>query len=166
MEQANSLLKRIFSALAGVFVFAITLFAQDKKDKETTIKNIVEAKKYVFAAESAQPSSGRLRQLTYGYQLDVNGDSVNVDLPYFGRAYSAPIDASKGGIQFATNEFDYTTTPKKKGGWKILIKPKGNVDARQLDLDISTNGRAYLQVISNNRQPISFTGYISERKAK
>jgi len=166
MEQANILLKKIFPALAGIVVFAVTLQAQDKKDKETVIKNIVETKQYVFSAESAQPSSGRLRQLTYGYQVEVNGDTIKVDLPYFGRAYSAPIDASNGGIHFATNEFDYTNTAKKKGGWRILIKPKGNVDTRQLDLDISTNGRTYLQVISNNRQPIFFTGYIAERKAK
>src|SRR5260221_2449467 len=132
MEQANILLKKIFPALACIVVFAITLHAKNKKDNETTIKNIVEAKKYVFEAESVQPSSGRLRQLTYGYQVEVNGDTVTVDLPYFGRAYSAPVDASNGGIHFTTNEFDYTTTPRKKGGWRILIKPKGNVDTRQL----------------------------------
>ena len=166
MERANILLKKIFPMLAGIVVSASALQAQDKKDKETTIKNIVEARKYVFSAESAQPSSGRLRQLTYGYQLEVNGDTVKADLPYFGRAYSAPVDASDGGIHFTTYDFDYTTTPGKKGGWRVLIKPKGNVDARQLDLDISSNGRTYLQVISNNRQPISFTGYIAERKTK
>lgn len=104
--------------------------------------------------------------MTYGYQVEVNGDSVRVDLPYFGRAYSAPVDASDGGIHFATNDFAYTITPKKKDGWRIQIKPKGNVDARQLDLDVSSNGRTSLQVISNNRQPISFSGYITERKAK
>lgn len=143
------------------FSSLITVNAQDKKDdKNTVIANAVETKNYVFVAQSAQPVSGRLRQLTSTYLLEVKGDTVTADLPYFGRAYTAPVDPSKAGINFTSSDFEYTTTQRKKGGWSILIKPKGNVDARQLVLDISANGYANLQVISNSRQSISFGGYI------
>jgi hypothetical protein len=148
-----------------LFISMITINAQDKKDKNT-IANAVGTKNYVFVAQTAQPASGSLRQLTSTYQLEVKGDTVTADLPYFGRAYTAPVDPSRAGIDFTSSDVEYTNTPRKKGGWSILIKPKGNVDARQLILDISANGYANLQVISNSRQSISFSGYVQERKLK
>ena len=154
----------LFSSL---LFFSITaLNAQDKKIRDSVIRNIIESKTYTFIAQTAQPTAGRLRELTTTYQLDVNNDTVNADLPYFGRAYSAPIDPSQGGIRFTSTNFEYITTPKKKGGWNILIKPKENTDARQLILDVSSSGFANLQVLSNNRQSISFAGYVRERQKK
>jgi hypothetical protein len=152
--------------MCALLILVASVNAQDKEDKNAILKKAIEAKSYVFVAQTVQPTSGRLRQLTSTYRLEVKVDTVIADLPYFGRAYTAPIDPSKGGINFTSTDFEYTNTPRKKGGWSILIKPKENVDARQLILDISANGYANLQVISNNRQAISFSGYVQERKPK
>jgi hypothetical protein len=157
--------RKLLPVYALLFISIITVHAQDK-NTNAIIANAVAAKSYVFVAQTAQPVSGRLRQLTSTYQLEVKGDTVIADLPYFGRAYTVPVDPSKGGINFTSSDFEYTNTPGKKGGWSILIKPKENVDARQLILNISANGYASLQVISNNRQSISFSGYVKERKLK
>jgi hypothetical protein len=89
-----------------------------------------------------------------------------VDVPYFGRAYTAPMDPTKGGIQFTSTKFEYKETKRKKGGWEILIKPKDTQDVSQMVLTVSETGFASLQVISNNRQPISFSGYVDEKKSK
>src|SRR5436853_6656541 len=90
----------LFSSL---LFFSITaLNSQDKKIRDSVIRHIIESKTYTFIAQTAQPTAGRLRELTTTYQLDVNNDSVNADLPYFGRAYSAPIDPSQGGIRFTS----------------------------------------------------------------
>ncbi|MES1217998.1 MAG: hypothetical protein ABUT20_21000 [Bacteroidota bacterium] len=35
-----------------------------------------------------------------------------------------------------------------------------------MTFDVSTSGMASLQVVSNNRQPISFNGHVAERKKK
>ncbi len=61
-------------------------------------------------------------------------------------------------------KFDYTQKQNSKG-WAVTIKPKDASDVQQLYLDIFDNGRATLQVISTNRQNISFDGYIEEGKA-
>lgn len=156
----------LFSSLLFISIGALHAQSQDKKIRDSVIKNIVETKAYTFVAQTAQPTSGRIRQLTSTYQLDVNKDTIYADLPYFGRAYTAPIDPSQGGIHFTSTQFEYITTPKKKGGWTILIKPKENTDARQLILDVSASGFANLQVLSNNRQAISFAGYVTNRKKK
>jgi hypothetical protein len=85
-------------------------------------------------------------------------------LPFFGRAYSLPYNSTDGGFNFTSTKFDYTSTPGKKGGWEIKIKPKDVQDFREFTLSISENGYGTLQALSNNRQTISFTGYVSPAK--
>ena len=150
-------------AITSALLQPSVLSAQSKKDSAriAAIKEMVEGQNYTFKAQSATPMSGRLRQLTSDYDLQVSKDLIVSQLPYFGRAYSAPISPSDGGIQFTSKEFDYTTANKKKGGWDITIKYKDTRDAKQMQLSIFNNGTASLQVISNNRQPISFNGYIT-----
>ena len=144
--------------------FAQSTKAEKQAAKTAAIKNMIDSQSYVFKAQSATPMSGRNRQLTSDYDLKVTKDKLVSYLPYFGRAYSAPIDPSQGGIQFTSKDFDYTTTPRKKGGWDIQIKPKDYRDVQQMSLTISEDGYASLQVTSINRQPISFSGYITAVK--
>jgi len=147
-----------------LLAYPMFLLAQDTKDKKDgkadRIKSLVAEQRYVFNAETASPLAGRIRQLTGGYELRVTKDTINAYLPYFGKAYTAPINQSEGGIQFTSLKFNYTVTERKKGGWEIVIKPLDVQDPRQLNLFISENGYGVLQVTSNNRQAISFNGSI------
>ena len=158
--KASSLLTTSLIFLLAMTV-SIAAFSQNNKDdKAAQVKESVENRNYRFVAQTALPLQGRVRQLTTDYTLKVTKDTVIADLPYFGRAYSAPIGATNGGIQFTSTSFDYTSTEKKKGGWDISIKPKDTQDVRELTLSISATGYASLQVLSNNRQAISFNGYL------
>lgn len=151
-----------------LFAFITVARAQDSVAVSTTSKTgiagAIAAKAYVFQAQTATPMSGRVIQLSYGYELKVKNDSVTAYLPYYGRAYSAPLDPTKGGIQFTSTQFTYSAKEKKKGGWDILIQPSDGGDVRQFALSVSKGGYGTLQVISNNRQPISFYGVVSEIK--
>ena len=129
-----------------------------------TTKRIIEAKNYIFKAQTVTPSRGSLRQLTSEYDLTVSGDSVIAYLPYFGRAYSAPIN-TEGGINFSSAKSGYFVK-QKKNRWEITIEPGDVTDVQQLHLDIYQNGRANLLVNSINRQSISFSGYIVEGKGQ
>src|SRR5690606_28133322 len=82
------------------------------------------AQEYVFHARTALPQRGRANFLDARYDLTVSKDSVVAYLPYFGRAYSAPIGSDKGGIQFTSTDFDYIVEKKKKRRWEIRIRPK------------------------------------------
>ncbi len=158
--------RKAFTLLAAVLALN-TIHAQDPKDiendKTVKVQNIINAKDFVFVAESALPMGGRTIFLTSPYNVSVSNDSLITDLPYFGRAYSAPINPAEGGIRFTSTDFEYKVQARKKGGWDILIIPKDTRDVRQLFLSASENGVASLQVTSNNRQLISFTGFIKER---
>ena len=137
------------------------LFAQDKLVRDS-ISEIIQNKQFIFKATRALPSSGRSRQLSFGYDLQVARDSIISHLPYFGRAYRAPIDPTKGGIQFVSTEFDYAVE-EEKNGWLVTILPKNNSEVDKMFLHVSESGYASLQVISTFRQPISFNGRIEER---
>lgn len=97
-----------------------------------------------------------MRMLTPGYDLRITRDSVVAYLPYFGRAYSAPLNLMGGGVQFTSIKFDYKVEERKKGGWNIIIKPNDVDDNQQLNLTVFSNGSASVQVTSNNRQAIQF----------
>jgi hypothetical protein len=137
---------------------------QQKKDRKAEIKKIVEAQNYVFKAQTALPTAGATRQLTSDYDLQVSKDTIVSDLPYFGRAFTAPLNPSEGPLQFTTTKFQYMVSNNKKGGWNVSITPKDLTDPRELIMTIFDNGSASVVVNSNNRQPISFNGYVTAKK--
>ena len=154
-------IKKFCFLLGGTLLFAIAIHAQDKQNQ---IKDAIESKQYVFHAQTAMPLSGGARQLTTDYELKVTGNSVVSALPFFGRAYSLPYGTNDGGFNFTSTKFDYSVSPQKKGGWDISIKPTDVQDFKEFSLSVSRGGYGTLQVISNNRQPISFSGYVSPLK--
>lgn len=129
---------------------------------ESDIKNMIESRKYIFIAQYALPMRGTGIYLSSEYDLTVSGDSIISWLPYYGRAYQAPLDPNEGGIKFTSTKFKYTTEVNKKGGWDISMETKDVTDTKMLTLHVSVNGNATLQVTSIYREPISFTGYIKE----
>lgn len=164
MKYLKKFLQPFFLATA-ILVFTGTGIAQEKQDEENKkqlIERLVNDKNFVFVAQSANPMGGRNIILTSIYDVRVSGDTIHSQLPYFGRAFVAPIYPTQSPLQFTTTEFEYKLEEKKDGGYEITMIPKDNRDIRQLFLHVSDEGHAWLQVFSNNRQPISFNGYISE----
>jgi Domain of unknown function (DUF4251) len=149
-----------------IMLFVVTLFfalatsthAQDLD--AAVVQKAVETKNYVFKAETATPQRGGLRQLTPEYELLVRPDTVISFLPYFGRSFSAPISPSDAGIKFTSMNYEYSVKNKKKNRWEITIKPNDVSAIRDLNLTVFDNGGASLRVNSNDREAISFDGYI------
>lgn len=140
-------------------------YAQGTGITEETVKRIITDQEYVFRAMRAMPLRGRTIQLTSAYDVTVSKDSVSSWLPYFGRAYAPPVDPSRGGIQFVSTDFEYQVTDTKDG-WDIAIRPRDAQDVQEMLLSVFDNGNATLRVTSTNRQPISFSGYVTERGKK
>lgn len=152
--------------LVGVMTGYTSIGQKAGKDeqKKAEIQNLVQSKHFVFVAQSALPQSGRLINLTSTYNLKIKGDTLISDLPFFGRAYVAPINPEDGGIYFSSTDYAYNEKDRKKGGWDILIEPKDAKDVRQMAMTVSENGYASLQVNSNNRQAMAYNGYIMAGK--
>jgi hypothetical protein len=154
----------LWLAVIACALFPVTVEAQHKKDKKEQIKSMVEAQNYVFKAQTALPASGATRQLTSDFDLHVSKDTIVSDLPYFGRAFTPPLNPSEGPLRFTSTDFQYSVANRKKGGWLVTITPKDVHDPRQLTLNIFENGTASVIVTSYNRQPISFNGYVTAKK--
>lgn len=159
----------IKGALLLLFVSLINTIAaaQDSKSDQSkenaNVKAMVDAKRYLFKAQSAHPTRGRVVQLNSEYDLKITPDTIRSYLPYYGRAYSAPIGESEGPLDFVSKDFEYNQQDRKKGGWDITIKPKDGKGVREMFLTVFENGTASLRVSSNNREPISFNGHILEK---
>jgi hypothetical protein len=137
------------------------LHAQEKS--ELTTQQMLETKNFIFKAQTVNPQRGRLRQLTSEYDVVVTNDTVIAFLPYFGRAYSAPINPSEGGIKFTSGKFGYSLAAGKKKSWTLKIKPDDIKDVQDLYFTIFDK-KATLLVNSLNRESILFNGYIIEGK--
>ena len=146
------------------------MYAQEKKSKKERqkeqsekVQKMVEAQDYKFVAQHALPMSMRSISLTSEYELCVSNDVITAYLPYFGRAYTAPMDPTEGGIKFESKDFDYRLENAKKGGWIARIAIKDAKRRIEMILQITTSGSANLSVNDDTRQTISFNGYISVR---
>lgn len=183
-------LSNIFYALLVCLFCAGTSAAQTTKlqkkaEKVAEIKRIVDGRNFIFKANFAMPlsassipagslsmgSNSAAISLSSNYDLTLSHDTLAAFLPYYGVAYSAPLDSREGGIKFTTTKFDYDVKEKKNGNIEVLFKPIGlnprvPSDAQKLMLIVSPGGYADLRVILLNRQSISFTGTIEEIKPK
>lgn len=162
MKPLNHILPAILLCVA---LFNANLaFTQKKDNRQLQLKEAVRSQSYVFKANTARPIGRRPVQLTSQYDLRISKDTITAFLPYFGRAYSATLGSTDGGIKFTSTDFSYISDTTKKGSWIIHIQPNKEVNVRQMILTITTSGSADLQVSSNNRQPISFSGTINSEK--
>ena len=161
MRNANVTIPKL---LFIVFVVGFSSFNLRAQDKTVAIKNLVDSGEFIFHAQTAMPSSGPTKQLTSEYDVRLSKNAFVSHLPYFGRAYSAPYGSGDGGFNFTSTDFAYSSKTRKKGGWEITIRPKDVTDVREFFLTVSEKGYCSLRVMSNSRQPISFTGYMTELK--
>src|SRR3954452_25023530 len=125
---------------------------------DSTVQELINSKHYTFVAQYAQPMGSKQIALTTEYTLTVHNDSLISYLPYYGKAYVAPINTTDAGIEFTSTNFDYAATPAKKGNYTITIKPGKEDKASQMILNVTSSGYASLQVLSSNRSAISFRG--------
>ena len=131
--------------------------------KAGEVENAVRDKKFTFVARTVLPAGGRVVQLTSTYDLRITPDSVIAFLPYFGRAYTAPIGRRDGGVQFTSTDFEYKVNSRKKGSWQVEIRPRDVNDIQQMFVNVSKSGMASVQVTSNNRQAITYNGRVEPR---
>ena len=158
--QFNNTCRKVMITLS-VVLFSLTISFAQELDK-ATVEKAVNSKQFVFKARTVLPMRGSSRSLTSDYEVRLLGDSIISHLPYFGRVYNATYGGS-GGVDFTSAKFDYKSKLRKKGGWDVTIETKDVKDRQQLIFYISETGYATLQVMDNNREPISFNGYIVEK---
>jgi hypothetical protein len=162
--KTKNIAKYLSYLFVGLFI-SVQLFSCSSSKKAVKlnsddVRNIVDSSRFVFVAERVTPLRGATRYLTSRYDVVVKKDTISSFLPFFGRAFQAPMDPSKGGIQFTSTNFSYNVNPKNNDQWEVTIRPNDYPDVQQLFFNIFDNGTATLNVVSTHRDPISFSGHI------
>lgn len=147
-------------AILVLLYLSIAGLVQGQQTNTQKLREAVNAKTFVFESRQASGMRGRMIQLDPGYTLDVSPEKVVANLPFFGRAYSSTPGQIDEGLKFELTEYDYAVKPRKKGGWDVSIKPIGTGDIRSVTLTIQTSGYASLRIISNSKDPMSYSGII------
>lgn len=151
-----------------ILVILSVTFIQCSSSKSTTnlekgtIEEMINDHSFIFVAERMNPLRGRSRILTSSYDVRVNNDSLISFLPYFGRAYSAPIDPTNIGTQFTSTNFTYQIKADKNNQWRVILTPKDAPSIQELSFIIFDNGTTSLSVSSTSRDQISFNGYLKK----
>ena len=137
----------------------------EKEQIAADIENAVITSDFTFKATYAHPTGFRSRYLSPYYEVKVSPDTVDVYLPYFGRAYKAPLSPNEGGYRFTSIDFDYRVeTGKRAGNWNVSININ-DLDRNVLfNFDIWENETSRLSIIDTDRQGISFQGNIVTSK--
>lgn len=144
-----------------------TQSAAEKERLASEVKEALTQSSFRFEATYAYPTGYRSIYLSPYYDVTVSPDTVKAYLPYYGRAYRAPMDPREGGFQFTSTDFTYRYGPgTRKGSWMAHITIFDLDRPVTFSFDIWENGSARLVVNDFNRQAISFQGDLRFRGEK
>ena len=157
----------LFALVAVMFVTACATrqTATERDAAATEIRNAVEAFDFRFIPRSAHPTGFRSMQLTPVFEVNVSPDTVHVNMPFFGRAFRAPLHPTDGGFHFTSTDFDYSVEQGRRDG-NLLVQITFRDLGRRVvfDFNIWESGSARLNITDVDRQSISFQGDIELRE--
>ena len=173
-NQMKNLLKII--SIFGAILFLNSCETQSNIAPQQ-VTSLLQSKEFTFMAEKANPtnydvvkvlnslpnsSASQILNLDSGYTLEIKKDEIIVQLPYFGRMYNPTYSTGKDSYRFTSKDFTMNEAAVKKGSTIFTIFPKDQQNIRRMDLEVYQNGKAYLTIDSNDRQSISYDGYITQ----
>lgn len=168
-------------AAALCFLLMMSSCATSNKIPSAKVNGLLEIGEFTFMAERANPtnfdvinvmnslpnsSSNRILNLDYGYTLVIKKDEIVATLPYYGRLFTPSFNNDKNSYRFTSKDFAINKTTGKKGSTVYMITVKDQPNIQKMNLEIFSNGKSYLSMSSNDRQPISYDGYIMENAVK
>jgi hypothetical protein len=165
-------MKKIFFLLIVLFITGTITNAQgqEKKSRKETraerqaekmkeIKKMLKEKDFVFRPTHAMPLGGGSIYLNYSFDVKIKGDTIDSYLPFYGRAYHVDYGGRNSAFEFTEPAEEYKMD-KDENGYQVDFDVKKGMDNISFTFKISELGYATLNVISTNRQAISFYGRI------
>jgi len=167
----------ILSIILLTFIFQ-NCSSQNNVDSQI-VNSLVSSEEFTFHAERANPMnydvinvlngipnnpSTRILQLDAGsYVIELKKDKMEVVLPYFGRAFTSSY-GKDNSYRFTSKDYTVTKSQSKKGNWVFKIKPNDVNNVSDINIEVYKNGKAFTSIRSNDRQPITYDGYISKNE--
>lgn len=172
-------MKNYIKILSALIFFSIVIQCTAQKSQPSAqTTDLISSGEFTFNAERAHPinydvlnvlnsmpnaPASRILQLNgQGYLIEIKKEKVEVALPYFGRVFNPSLGRQDNSLRFTTKDFAINKAPGKKGKTIFTIKPRDTKDVSDINIEVFPNGKAFVSVKSNDRQPITFDGYISK----
>ena len=102
------------------------------------------------------PLRGGSKHVT-NYSLSLKDGVLNSHLPYIGQAWRVPYSGGHA-LNFSAEIGGYDVVRTRNEGYEVRIYVKTDEDQHVYTLTVFDNGRASLDVQSQNRERISFSG--------
>ena len=163
----------------GFLVFFQSCASQSSADPKI-VNALIDSQEFTFHAERANPTnydvinvlgsmpnatSTRMLNLDGSYTIDVSKNNLDVALPYFGRLFNPTYgNTANNSYRFTSKDFTINKSQNKKGNWTLKIKPNDVRNVDEINIEIFKNGKAFVSVRSNDRQPITYDGYVSKNE--
>ncbi len=168
-----------------IFIFSFLTIFQSCSSQNTVpsqaVNMMVNAQDFSFRAQRANPTNydvinvmtslpnapaTRILDLSgSNYSIDLKNDKLDVALPYFGRVFNPSYgNTAQNSYRFSSKDFTVNKSQNKKGNWIVKIKVNGQSTVDEITIEVFKNGKAFTSVRSNDRQPISYDGYITKNE--
>lgn len=98
------------------------------------------------------------RTVTSDFFLELRGDTLRSYLPYLGQAHQAPFTSPSIGLNFEAPILHYIESQPKSNLYRLEMNVKTEEDTYYYMVELFDTGEAFINVRSQNRDPISFSG--------
>lgn len=139
-----------------------------RAEQQSLIATALASGRYVFKAIRANTSlrsKPTVELSTSSYDFRVTADSIRSYLPYYGKAYSAPMGRSESPLDFLSTDFTIKSSVKQgKKASSTIIRIQMKSQERKISysatINVASNGSATLTIESNEITPITFYGEV------
>ena len=131
--------------------------AAQAAEKAQQVSAALAQRHFKIGIDRMYPMRGTPRSVSFGFSVEVKGDTLVSYLPYFGRAYHVPYGGGKG-LNFSERISSYNEWQLKKGQRHIEIGLANDEDTYLYTIEVFTNGSATSDVLARERERISYSG--------
>ena len=128
--------------------------AREAREAQMVLNNI-QSGHFTIDIDRMYPIRGTSQHVT-NYSVSVKDGELNSHLPYFGQAWRVPYGGGHG-LTFKAPVGTYNVM-NRNDGYEVRIYVKTDEDQHIYTLTVFPNGRASLDVQSQNRERISYGG--------
>jgi len=156
------------SMLLAVVLMALTAACATKEERAAQlaervrqVETALHEQHYKIDIQTMTPRRGGSRQVSYGFSLEVKGDTLVSYLPYFGRAYSVPYAGTGKGLNFTERIREYAVERARKGQTLIRLRVQNEEDNYLFTLRVYDSGEAEIDLQPRERESIRYSGELT-----
>ncbi len=129
------------------------------------MENVIASKNFRFDARLAEPIGSRVSRIDlqgYNAFMKLQGEDLQMELPYFGTRQVAQMGGGSQGIRFEGTATDVRTGRNEKNNhYNLDFKARHQSESFQCNLRVYSGMRAVLTINSNQRNSIRYEGQVT-----